>query len=126
MAIGTTAAILGAAALGAAGSIAGGVMQSNAATQAANTQAAAADTPAAPVPLHIRNAPTSLMKDLGYGKGYRYAFDDPAAYTAQEYLPDQLSGTVFYTPGPFGHERRIAERMAWWQGRGEGTGNEQS
>jgi putative ATPase len=89
-------------------------------------QAAAADTPAAPVPLHIRNAPTSLMKDLGYGKGYRYAFDDPAAYTAQEYLPDQLSGTVFYTPGAFGHERRIAERMAWWQGRGEGTGNEQS
>jgi putative ATPase len=51
---------------------------------------AAEETPAAPVPLHIRNAPTSLMKELGYGKGYRYAFDDPAAYVPQTYLPDDL------------------------------------
>jgi putative ATPase len=76
---------------------------------------AAEETPAAPVPLHIRNAPTSLMKELGYGKGYRYAFDDPAAYVPQTYLPDDLKDTVFYEPGPFGHERRIAERMAWWK-----------
>ncbi len=80
-------------------------------------QAAAADTPAAPVPLHLRNAPTRLMKDLGYGAGYRYAFEDPAAYVAQEYLPDELRGTAFYEPGEFGHERRIAERMAWWRKR---------
>jgi putative ATPase len=76
---------------------------------------AAEETPAAPVPLHIRNAPTSLMKELGYGKGYRYAFDDPAAYVPQTYLPDDLKDTVCYEPGPFGHERRIAERMAWWK-----------
>jgi putative ATPase len=88
-------------------------------------RAAAQDTPAAPVPLHIRNAPTSMMKELGYGKGYRYAFDDPAAYVPQTYLPDDLKDTVFYEPGPFGHERRIAERMAWWQGRREATGEEE-
>ncbi len=81
-------------------------------------QAAAADTPAAPVPLHIRNAPTKLMQDLGYGEGYRYAFDDPAAYVAQEYLPEEVRGAEFYQPGPFGQERRIAERMEWWRQRG--------
>ena len=100
-------------------------------------QAAAADTPAAPVPLHIRNAPTSLMKDLGYGKGYKYAFDDPAAYLPQEYLPDAVKGAAFYEPGPFGYEQRIKERMEWWRQRagkpplrsqqgdddGRGTGN---
>jgi putative ATPase len=86
---------------------------------------AAADTPTAPVPLHIRNAPTALMKDLGYGKGYRYAFDDPAAYVPQAYLPDALEGTAFYAPGPFGYERRIAERMAWWKEReGEKAGEQ--
>lgn len=78
-------------------------------------QDAAADTPAAQVPLHIRNAPTALMRDLGYGKGYRYAFDEPAGYAAQQYLPDDLDGTDFYRPGDFGYERRIAERMAWWK-----------
>ncbi len=83
-------------------------------------QAAAADTPAAPVPLHLRNAPTRLMKDLGYGAGYRYAFEDPAAYVAQEYLPDELRGTAFYEPGEFGYERRIAERMEWWRNRAGG------
>lgn len=81
-------------------------------------QAAAADSPAAPVPLHIRNAPTGLMKELGYGKGYRYAHDDPAAFVPQEYLPDDLRGAEFYSPGAFGYERRIAERLAWWRARG--------
>lgn len=80
---------------------------------------AAADHPAAPVPLHIRNAPTALMKELGYGAGYRYAHDDPAAFIPQEYLPEVLRGREFYRPGPFGHERRIAERMEWWRKRGE-------
>src|SRR4051794_10254692 len=77
---------------------------------------AARDTPAAPVPLHIRNAPTPLMKELGYHRGYRYAHDSPAAYLPQEYLPDELRGTTFYTPGGFGHEKRIAERLEWWAG----------
>ena len=76
--------------------------------------AAAQETPAAPVPLHIRNAPTGLMKELGYGRGYRYAHDSPDAYLPQEYLPDSLRGAAFYVPGPFGHEKRVAERMEWW------------
>jgi putative ATPase len=77
--------------------------------------AAAQETPAAPVPLHIRNAPTGLMKELGYGKGYRYAHDSADAYLPQEYLPDELRGTVFYAPGPFGYERKVAERLEWWE-----------
>jgi putative ATPase len=75
---------------------------------------AARRTPAAPVPLHLRNAVTGLMKDLGYGAGYRYAHDAPTAYLSQEYLPDALTGEQFYEPGPMGLEKRIAERMAWW------------
>jgi len=75
---------------------------------------AARTTPAAPVPLHIRNAPTPLMKELGYNQGYQYAHNSPEAYLPQEYLPDQLRGMEFYRPGEFGHERKIAERMEWW------------
>ena len=75
---------------------------------------AARETPAAPVPLHIRNAPTPLMKELGYHQGYRYAHDSPDAYLPQEYLPDALRGQTFYTPGGFGHEKKIAERLEWW------------
>ena len=76
---------------------------------------AARETPAAPVPLHIRNAPTPLLKELGYHQGYRYAHDSPDAYLPQEYLPDQLRGAAFYKPGSFGHEKRIAERLEWWE-----------
>ncbi|HEY8259096.1 MAG TPA: replication-associated recombination protein A [Gemmatimonadales bacterium] len=85
---------------------------------------AARETPAAPVPMHIRNAPTPLMKGLGYGRGYQYAHDSPDHYLPQEYLPDELKGTEFYQPGPFGYERRVAERLAWWERRrrGEGAG----
>ena len=75
---------------------------------------AARETPAAPVPLHIRNAPTGLMKQLGYGAGYQYAHDAPEAYIPQEYLPDELRGTALYQPGPFGFEKEIAKRLAWW------------
>jgi putative ATPase len=75
---------------------------------------AARNTPAAPVPLHIRNAPTPLMKDLGYNKGYQYAHSSPDAYIPQEYLPDELRGSEFYRPGGFGHEKKIAERLEWW------------
>lgn len=71
-------------------------------------------TPAAAVPLHIRNAPTPLMKELGYGKGYEYAHAVPEAYTPQEYLPDAIRGTVLYEPGPFGFEKEIAKRLSWW------------
>ncbi len=75
---------------------------------------AARDTPAAPVPLHLRNAPTGLMKELGYGGGYQYAHDVPDAYLPQDYLPDALVGSRFYEPGPFGFEKDIAKRLAWW------------
>ena len=74
----------------------------------------ARESPAEPVPLHIRNAPTRLMKELGYGDGYQYAHAVPEAYIPQEYLPVRLRGTVLYEPGPFGFERDIAKRLAWW------------
>jgi putative ATPase len=78
-------------------------------------QAAAETHPAEPVPMHIRNAPTGLMKELGYGKGYQYAFDSTNAYLPQEYLPDALRGNVWYQPSEFGYEKTVKERMAWWQ-----------
>ena len=66
-----------------------------------------------PVPVHLRNAPTRLMKELGYGKEYRYAHDFPGAYVAgEQYLPDGLEGQRFYEPVPRGLESRIADRLA--------------
>ncbi len=73
------------------------------------------DNPTEPVPLHIRNAPTSLMKDLGYAEGYKYAHDYDEAYVDQEYLPDSLQGTRFYEPSNMGFEKVIRERMEWWK-----------
>jgi len=72
-------------------------------------------TPAEPVPQHIRNAPTKLMKDLGYGSGYKYAFDSEQHYLPQDYLPDSLKQSTFYEPSEFGYEKRIAERLAYWR-----------
>jgi putative ATPase len=65
--------------------------------------------PQYPVPLNIRNAPTSLMKDLGYGKGYVYTHDDPDA--PQEFLPEELRGRRFYEPGEAGFESEISRRL---------------
>ena len=76
---------------------------------------AAQQHPAEPVPMHIRNAPTGLMKELGYGEGYQYAHNAPEAYIPQEYLPERLRGSRFYEPGPFGFEKEIAKRLAWWE-----------
>ncbi len=56
------------------------------------------DTGNLSVPLHLRNAPTQLMKDLAYGKNYLYPHDHPESFTEQEYLPEQLIGTSFYHP----------------------------
>ena len=65
-----------------------------------------------PVPLHLRNAPTRLMKQLGYGKRYRYAHDEPEAYAAGEnYLPDELRGVHYYQPVDRGLEIRIREKL---------------
>ncbi len=79
--------------------------------------AAARETPRLDVPLHLRNAPTPLMKTLGYGRGYVYDHDVPGGVAAQHYLPEELQGSQFYVPGPTGLEPRIAERMAWWEER---------
>ncbi len=66
-----------------------------------------------PVPDHLRNAPTRLMKELGYGHAYRYAHDEPDAYAAgEEYFPDGLDAPRFYRPTPRGLEGKIAEKLA--------------
>ncbi|QYZ67735.1 MAG: recombination factor protein RarA [Gammaproteobacteria bacterium (ex Lamellibrachia satsuma)] len=66
------------------------------------------------VPLHLRNAPTKLMKELDYGKAYRYAHDEPQGYAAGEnYLPEQLAGREFYFPVDRGLEIKIAEKLAY-------------
>ena len=70
---------------------------------------------ALPVPLHIRNAPTALMKDLGYGKDYKYAHDYKEEYVFQEYLPDKLEGRHFYFPSEKGYEKTIRERLEKWR-----------
>lgn len=64
-----------------------------------------------PTPLHIRNAPTKLMKNLGYGKNYQYAHSDESAAVTHEHLPEKLSGTRFYEPGNRGHEQTIREYL---------------
>jgi putative ATPase len=68
-----------------------------------------------PAPLHIRNAPTRLMKGLGYGKDYKYAHDYEDAYAPQEYLPDQLRGRTFYNPTNRGYEKTIRQRIDYWR-----------
>jgi putative ATPase len=66
---------------------------------------------ALPVPLPIRNAPTRLMKELGYHAGYRYSHDYEDGYTEQDYLPEKLKGKSFYAPKGHGYEKAINERM---------------
>jgi putative ATPase len=78
-------------------------------------QQAARAHPAAPVPLHIRNAPTRLMKDIGYGDGYRYDHAEGGHAAGQQYLPDALKGARWYEPGGAGYEKTLAERIAWWR-----------
>jgi putative ATPase len=67
-----------------------------------------------PVPLHLRNAPTSLMKDIGYGKDYQYAHDSPDGLVAQQHLPDAISGKRFYHPTDRGYEAIIKDRLEKW------------
>ena len=71
-------------------------------------------TGALAVPKHLRNAPTDLAKSQGHGAGYRYPHDYPNHIVSQTYLPEELTGTVFYTPASHGTEKLINERMAWW------------
>ena len=68
-----------------------------------------------PVPLHLRNAPTRLMKQLDYGKGYRYAHDEPDAVAPMDCLPPSVAGTRYYTPTTRGFERELGRRLDAWR-----------
>ena len=73
-----------------------------------------------PVPLHIRNAPTRLMKDIGYGKDYKYAHDYKEGFTPQDYLPEKLQGKFYYFPTGRGYEKIIKQRLEKWRGLKKG------
>ena len=78
----------------------------------------------AEVPPHLRNAPTKLMKELGYGRAYRYAHDEPHAYAAGEtYMPEGLAEPDFYQPVPRGLEAKIAEKLSWLKDLDEAAQN---
>ncbi|MBM4322030.1 MAG: replication-associated recombination protein A [Deltaproteobacteria bacterium] len=68
-----------------------------------------------PVPLHIRNAPTSLMKDLGYGKEYKYPHDYEDHFVDEEYLPENLKGKTYYRPSDQGFEKEVKRRLEYWK-----------
>ncbi len=71
-----------------------------------------------PVPLHLRNAPTKLMKDLDYGSGYKYAHDNPNHFVDQQHLPDKLVNRIFYKPSEMGREKKLKEYLKWlWPGK---------
>jgi len=71
-------------------------------------------SPSYEVPLHLRNAPTQLLKELGHGAAYRYAHLEPGAYAAGEtYLPAELIGQKFYDPSDRGLEKQLAEKMIY-------------
>jgi putative ATPase len=78
--------------------------------------------PASPVPLHLRNAPTPLMKAMRYGRGYQYPHDHPGRYVDATYLPEDLHGRVYYEPTGEGYERVIGERLRQWRQRAEERG----
>jgi putative ATPase len=79
--------------------------------------AAVREQPGAMVPMFLRNAPTGLMKDIGYGSGYVYDHDAPDHFAGQQCLPEVLRGRTFYAPGKFGFEKEIAKRLEWWDSR---------
>lgn len=67
------------------------------------------------VPLHIRNAPTGLMREVGYGKDYKYSHDYANSYSYQKYFPDEMEEKTYYSPSRFGFEKEIEKRLQWWQ-----------
>ncbi len=70
------------------------------------------------VPMHLRNAVTPLMKQMGYGEGYKYAHDYPDNFVEQQNLPDSLQGTQYYSPGEQGYEKQVVARLKnWWQSK---------
>ncbi len=88
---------------------------------------------ALPVPMHIRNAPTGLMKDLGYGDGYQYDHDSEGAFSGQAFLPEEIAEAGFYEPREFGFEREVRKRMEYWarlkrerRDQGSGVGGQEN
>ncbi|MBO9579922.1 MAG: replication-associated recombination protein A [Sphingobium sp.] len=89
--------------------------KSNAAYKAQKASfASAKQTGSLMPPANILNAPTKLMKEIGYGKGYTYDHDTEAGFSGDNYWPDEMAPQTFYEPTERGMEKRIAERMAWW------------
>ncbi len=80
------------------------------------------DTGSLPVPLHLRNAPTKLMKAEGYAEGYRYPHNYPGHRVEQQYLPERLAGRRYYDPTDEGHEREIRRRLEVWRDESEKDG----
>ena len=78
-----------------------------------------------PVPLHLRNAVTGLMRDMGYGEGYKYAHDYEGNFTPMQNLPDSLKDRRYYKPGDQGYERTVRERMERWWGAGQAESSPQ-
>jgi putative ATPase len=94
--------------------------KSDAAYQALNRVNTTIETTTAePVPLHLRNAPTRLMKQMGYSKGYKHAHAEPDAVTEMPCLPDSLQGAAFYEPSDRGFEQKLRERLQWISERRE-------
>ncbi|MFH1832008.1 MAG: replication-associated recombination protein A [bacterium] len=79
-----------------------------------NAKKAVEQTRNDPVPLHIRNAPTKFMKNIGYGDGYKYDHDEKNKFSGQNFLPDNIRDSEFYEPGGFGFEREIKKRLDYW------------
>jgi len=86
-------------------------------------QAAARETGSLMPPSHILNAPTRLMKDLGYGKGYAYDHDQESGFSGQNYFPDGMARRVFYAPAGRGAEARVKERLEFWAAERAKRGN---
>jgi len=84
---------------------------------------AARETGSLMPPAHSLNAPTQLMRDIGYGAGYAYDHDAPDAYSGQSYFPDEMPRRTFYSPVDRGFEREIAKRLAWWAKRRKSGGD---
>jgi putative ATPase len=90
--------------------------KSNAAYKAAGAAwRSARETGSLMPPQNILNAPTALMKDIGYGKGYTYDHDAAEGFSGANYWPEGMAPQTFYTPTDRGFERRVAERLAWWR-----------
>jgi len=83
------------------------------------------ESPFEPVPLHIRNPVTPLMKEIGYGEGYQYAHDHPLSTTDMETFPERLKGRRYYQPGNLGFEKEIKKRIEWWEALKEKIRREQ-